>query len=588
MTRSSTTVGSTAQSSSDDEDYKAVDLISDSDDAEPDVEQAEERNIIESEVDNDDGGGSAALVGPPPPSVASDCWEGFDLDEGLFSADLQFAQLFETQDAHDQLYPTAETDFLDSLDVNTPATSPTITESKRVRFTDELPSSDTSTSDEDDDVFPDLFMEVDQLDPHFRRMIENEQDNDDGNSHSSDGDGSYWDFRGSDDSKGADDASHPTNPRRAAYSDSEGSESGSSVGSSSGYETDEGETTDEDLPPPHSIARTRSVLRRPSTSSIDMDEDDSPATLRRSLHQASFRRIGPALGSWIADPTKPIAIIDSSGKRLIIYPPQTPSRKDSDLSGSMASSGASTVNNSPQTPQANLVPYAPANTQDLTRALHHSQGPLSGSAANLMMGGLLHGAPGNEYLLGGQIIGPPEAFYPWRSVDANGELEHEIDDDDADDDDEEMLNVADFIDFGDDSSEDDDDTPRHSMSTAKSTPTGAAPSQSASDTQSQQNGSTDDTTQNMLHHFDRGVVTAFRRNQARHKYLISRPSLPSRDTLGSGFLSNRAIKGGRFAAANSPISPKRKRKSSFGSLPLAGNVRNKVISGHTRRRSGLI
>jgi hypothetical protein len=185
--------------SSDDDGYKGIDLISESDGDEPDVEAAEARNIIDSEEESTDGKRIRVPPSSPPPSVTSD-WEGFDLDDDPFSANLDFmSDTFPPMNHlfHDEIESLTTANETGGQENLRPA------ESKRVRFRDDvLVSSDSScstSSDGDDHGFPDLFMQQDLLDPQFRRMIETEQDNDDGGSGSTDGEGSYWDLRGSDD-----------------------------------------------------------------------------------------------------------------------------------------------------------------------------------------------------------------------------------------------------------------------------------------------------------------------------------------------------------------------------------------------------
>lgn len=68
---------------SDDDVYNRVDLISDSEEDEPSVEQLEERNIVESEEADDVNTASAYLE-------TSDGWEGFELEDGVFLEDVPF------------------------------------------------------------------------------------------------------------------------------------------------------------------------------------------------------------------------------------------------------------------------------------------------------------------------------------------------------------------------------------------------------------------------------------------------------------------------------------------------------------------
>ena len=82
-TKSKITKSSVTTGDSDDEIYNRVDLITDSEEDEPNLEQLEERNIIESEEADDVKFAPASLE-------ASDGWEGFELDDGLFLEDVPF------------------------------------------------------------------------------------------------------------------------------------------------------------------------------------------------------------------------------------------------------------------------------------------------------------------------------------------------------------------------------------------------------------------------------------------------------------------------------------------------------------------
>lgn len=75
------------QIDSDDEVYNGVDDISDSDAGEPEVERLEESDIIRSEEAH--GSGKPATFSGPT-SDASDIWEGFDLEEPFFATEMPF------------------------------------------------------------------------------------------------------------------------------------------------------------------------------------------------------------------------------------------------------------------------------------------------------------------------------------------------------------------------------------------------------------------------------------------------------------------------------------------------------------------
>lgn len=83
---------------SDSDVYNHVDLISESEEGEPNVEQVEERNIIESEEAHDLNTTSANIE-------ASDDWEGFELDGGLFLEEVPF---------FDEQYCRTDSNILDS------------------------------------------------------------------------------------------------------------------------------------------------------------------------------------------------------------------------------------------------------------------------------------------------------------------------------------------------------------------------------------------------------------------------------------------------------------------------------------------
>jgi len=215
---------------SDEDDYDAVDLISNSEEEEPEVEEMEEKMIIDSEEENE-AVVQSPLLSVGPPSITSGGWEGFDLDDGIFLSDVPF---FDEQISRNDpnlfnevaIY-NAATSFEDfgcqGLEGEA-VTSPT---PRRVRFEEEVQrysdSTSTDGSDEEEDSFPDLFMQQDSLDPSFRLMIENDNDEDDGHS-LTDGESSYWDLK---DQEELELERHGLN----------GDNNSSSCGSSSGYES---------------------------------------------------------------------------------------------------------------------------------------------------------------------------------------------------------------------------------------------------------------------------------------------------------------------------------------------------------------
>jgi len=140
------------QCDSDDEAYNGVDEISDSDADEPGVERLEEQDIIASEEDN---GSSRPATFSGPVSEASDIWEGFDLDTGFFTSDIPY---FDEQlgrigsgllDSEIELFQSAGS-FADLEPMPSLPQSPSPTR-RRVHFNEPIfPPSDSSvTGDED-------------------------------------------------------------------------------------------------------------------------------------------------------------------------------------------------------------------------------------------------------------------------------------------------------------------------------------------------------------------------------------------------------------------------------------------------------
>ena len=151
-----------------DDDYAGVDQISESDEEE--YEKAEELQIVQSEEEYDHGGKR-----PQPLRTASlEAWPGTNndvhstpVDDGGF-----FAEHFGRTDPYgsNALFSPASFDGF-SFDEEVPTPKP---QPRRVRFADDVRGSSSSavTTDAEQDLFPDLFLQQDSLDPSFRRLIE--------------------------------------------------------------------------------------------------------------------------------------------------------------------------------------------------------------------------------------------------------------------------------------------------------------------------------------------------------------------------------------------------------------------------------
>ncbi|KAJ5643615.1 uncharacterized protein N7484_006122 [Penicillium longicatenatum] len=451
---------SDSEDSSDDV-YAAVDYITDAEDEEQDVEKLEEMMIMQSEREH-------RIL--PTSETSHDQWHGAEIfGDSMF---LPAASFFDEE----QIYSA-----MDTFGEPEIASEPVETSvARRVHFEERSDSSSDSDSHTEDEI-PSDFLQQDSLDPQLRRMIES--DNDHHRSHR----------RQSEDMFGDADYGHGN----IYHVESEGT----SEGSLSGYETDHGDTTDEDLPPPATITHPRSLLRRDSTDSLVATDDKSDTIPRRR---------GPIMGTFVADPHKPVALVDCTGKHLVIIPAYASSRHD--WLDSAANSMPGTANNSPR--QTTLQLIDESDTDALASPNQTDFSPMLASSANLMMTAL-----GNDLAPGGQVMGPPEAFYPSRDFAIDSSFEE-----DDEDDPESALNVDDFIDFGNGSSDEDDmgnlddDALISPMTGGSSLPNMGTPTPKRNSDVQQ-----DSKSERFLEHLDKGIVTAFRRNHNRYQALLRLP-----------------------------------------------------------------
>lgn len=505
-------------SSEDDSDdgYAAVDDITDADDEDQVVEKLEEQMIVESE--NEHSLDSILEVSDAPDA---DEWGGLGSidDNMLFST----ASFFDEEQLYSALDTIGETD-MTSEAVETPAP-------RRVHFDESDSSSDsdqTPTVSTDDEI-PSDFLHQDSLDPRLRRMIENDTDPFSGPNQRFDD--IFGDF----------DFGHTGNIYHA--------ESDAISDESSGYETDDGETTDEDLPPPATITHPRSILRRESPA-------PPPATGDGNNKRPPPRRRGPILGTFIADPNKPVALVDCTGKHLVIIPAYASSRHDWLESATDSLNG--TANNSPRATTMHVIDESDTDALGSPSRPDHS--PMLSSGANLMMTAL-----GNDATPGGQVMGPPEAFYPSRDFAVDSSFEE-----DDDDDGEAALNVDDFIDFGNGSSDEETDKPFDEGLTSPMVAGTPTPNRGAESHQWSNE-------ERFLNHLDKGIVTAFRRNHNRYQALLR---LPQHREFMPANSPSRPASVFRHARHADPRTPTRKRKPS---THVGGEtVRRKLIDAHRR------
>jgi hypothetical protein len=180
---------------SDDEDYSGLNLIPDDESDVDMMEQNEESFILQEEQQ------ATALLNEYRDArrlslescLSDDIFAvTAPLDEAyiLGLPDFGFAQFFEPEALPASPDPAVKRKYSDSS-------------TKRVRFDDEVQVSDSSSSESselDSSLFPDLFLEQDQLPPILHQLLENDNDDDNGDFASPQSDASFWDF-GQDESR---------------------------------------------------------------------------------------------------------------------------------------------------------------------------------------------------------------------------------------------------------------------------------------------------------------------------------------------------------------------------------------------------
>ncbi len=271
-----------------------------------------------------------------------------------------------------------------------------------------------------------------------------------------------------------------------------------------------------------------------------------PATPPRQLR-------GPRMGSFKTDPTKPFAMIDSTGDNILITPARRPPRADGTCS-QVSNMRTNTANASPVISHPALATPVKDNDTDMDDFSNQVPAdPMLAPGSESMADILLPFGQTSHTRQSSQASG--DVFYP---LDRMGDVNavYAVDDQEDDDDDHEgLLNVEDFIDFGVDSSDDDAEM---DLNTSLPTPNSTSPT--GVHVRPKISSPNDPAACDLMAHFDKGIAGVFRQGQEQHQQR-------SRRFSGGLSLSKQAFRKGRLAPANSPTSPPKKRKSSGGFAP---------------------
>lgn len=159
--------GVTVEDGSDDEDYAGVDLISDSEEEEPGVEQLEEKIIIDS-IDTEEENGllEGGSMFPPLRSGSSDeVWEGFDLDDGLLFSGAPFFDDQVSQD--DSSFLANEIDMFNSAAFLDNVPLSVFPETRRVRFAEPLVPARQSSYTDSSEIVEEHQLSFTDFDPRY-------------------------------------------------------------------------------------------------------------------------------------------------------------------------------------------------------------------------------------------------------------------------------------------------------------------------------------------------------------------------------------------------------------------------------------
>ena len=302
-------------------------------------------------------------------------------------------------------------------------------------------------------------------------------------------------------------------------------------------------------------------MHQPSLSSVNFHSQGTSSTVSNSFKiptTPATRRRGPRMGSWVADRTKPFAMIDCTGDNMVIVPAKHQATAISPLMP-WDTGMASTANRYSRLSQPT---WAMDDSEvDLTDFSAFATDPMLASEPDVLPSTLLPTAPSSQ--VHDQTLASTSVFMPMDSVGDFGSMFPADDQHMDEDDDEDLLKVEDFIDFG--VSSDDEAAEERELAMTTSLPTPASTSPGAR----RQSQITTSPTYDLLKHLDKGLVGSFRRSQPFNQAHLRRPQ--------SGLsLSSHAFKGGRVAAGDNSLSAQKKRKLSdaLSSRPVFGKRRS--------------
>ena len=318
---------------------------------------------------------------------------------------------------------------------------------------------------------------------------------------------------------------------------------------------DDGDTTDEETPE-EQIARMRKLKK-----ATDKSPKLAPMTPKRAIPAlsraqteglyAAQKSKGPRLGTFVLDKTRASMSADADSKQIKVFPPANPEGKDKAFwdRAKIAARSRSTP------PRAGAFwNMRSPNKHDMPERPFTAQSTLGS-----MFNGNLDILRNNDVAgIGAEMFPamlPKAATFPATTMsDDSGSEDQDID-------------MQEFLDIDDSGSESD---------VVQSTPVMSPGQSDVFDSFTSLGASRHDSGTGLLDHLDqhRGLVGSFRRNQTQVKHVSSLASNAAKRASTSEY---NALQKGRRAAANTPITPARRKRTSQD-LSLTGSGVRKFVS----------
>lgn len=308
--------------------------------------------------------------------------------------------------------------------------------------------------------------------------------------------------------------------------------------------------------PKREISIAGSIVSTPVAHKRDVSMAGSTASTPRPATPKTGK--GLKFGTFAIDPTRPTITSDVEGRKIKVLPPSRPLEQDKAFwerarSANRSRNGsASDAYLTMPSPRVKSLPERPF-------------------TARSTLGSMFNGDL--DILRNNDVAGIADDLFPtMMAPQASSITTATTDDSDTDLQD---INMQDFIDM-DDSDSSDSDRPQTASVTSPDE-TDIFTSMVSNSSHNGRRGS------DLLDHFDhhRGVIGSFRHNQHHVKRISSLPSHPAKRASAHEY---NALQKGRRGAANTPMTPARKKRASQDLTSSGAGVRKSVNSPLSARR----